>query len=114
MKHPINQVLAQRVYTLCYRITACRKTAAAIAVEALTGNDPLHRAVQLALSRSVQPDSPLPEEALFALSQKQRAALLLLDSLHLPLADAARWAEIPEKELLALAHSARNFLINNK
>ena len=107
--------LAQRVYTLCYRITACRSAAAAIAVEALSCDEPLRGAVRLSLRQSCESDtdSPDQEPLLRILSPQERAALLLLDSLHLPPADAARWSEIPEHELIGHAHRARLKLAKN-
>jgi len=115
MKHSVNQALAQKVYTLCYRITACRSASVAIAMEAMSASSPLRQAVRLALQHCCKPDVPqsAQEEALWSLTVEERAALLLLDSMHLPSADAARWAEVPERELLAHAHKARLKLVKN-
>ena len=115
MNHSVNQALAQRVYSLCYRITACRSAASAIAMEAMACSDPLLQAVRAALRHCCKPDiaQSAQEQALWRLSVQERTAILLLDSLHLPSADAARMAEMPEQQLIAHAHRARLKLAKN-
>ena len=111
MKRSQLPTTAQRVYTLCYRLTACRSAASLLAARALADPEPLRQDVRLSMTEAAHPDqdslsSPL-DRALFSLPQKERLAVLLLDNLHLSPTSAARWAEMPESELLTCAHRAR-------
>ena len=110
MTRPNHPTTAQKVYTLCYRLTACRSAAALLTARALADPEPLRQAVRLSMAEASQsvPDdfaSPL-ERSLFSLPPKERLAVLLLDNLHLSPASASRWAEMPEPELLSCAHRA--------
>ena len=117
MKKRSHPGLAEKIYTLCYRITACRSAAAALALEALTFDDPLRQAIRLSMDDTALPDDDTAatpwDRAFFALSRNERLALLLIDSLHLSTAQAARCAEMPEYELIALVHAARLKLAKN-
>ena len=117
MKKRSHPELAAKVYNLCYRITACRSAAAALSLKALTFDDPIREAIRLSMIETHQPDDDFFDtpwnRAFFSLSRRERLALLLLDNLHLPTAQAARWAEIPEYELISLTHTARLKLTKN-
>lgn len=105
------QATARQVYTLCYRITGCQAAAWKAALAALADPRPLPRAVACCLAQSAAPDPDAGrsdwERALFTLPREERLALLLMDGLELPPAEAARWAQLPQEELRRLCYAAR-------
>ena len=115
MEAMLNQQAARQVYTLCYRITACPQAARLAAQEALADPRPLRRAVALCVERApgLKDGSPAPagctplERALFSLPWRQRLALVLLDQLGLAPDEAARWAQLPQRELTRLCYDGR-------
>ena len=115
MEAMLNQQAARQVYTLCYRITACPQAARVATQEALADPRPLPKAVALCVERTPGLEhgavasagcTPL-ERALLSLPWRQRLALVLLDQLGLAPDEAARWAQLPQRELTRLCYDGR-------